>query len=160
MPPMQGRSRFGWRADRLSAQSPPGPRRLTAGSVRARGRAPTFRTTCCSKLPAGEGLAQFHPPAPPKPGGLLEGFCAEPGAEEQIALNSNGRLLLLRLADIDWLEAADPCVALHVGQETHLLKDTLAALMAKLPPGRFLRIESHSAGEPWADQAPATHVPG
>ena len=47
---------------------------------------------------------------------------------------------MLRLADIDWLEAADQCVALHVGQETHLLNDTLAALMAKLPPGRFLRI--------------------
>ncbi len=71
---------------------------------------------------------------------MLDGFCPEPRPEERIALNSNGRLLLLRLADIDWLEAADQSVVLHVSKETHVLNDTLAAVMAKLPPNRFLRI--------------------
>ena len=71
---------------------------------------------------------------------MLEGFCPEPHPEEQIAVNFNGLMLFLRLADIEWLEAADNCVALHVGQETHVLRDTLAAIVAKLPPGRFLRI--------------------
>ena len=72
--------------------------------------------------------------------GLLEGFCAEPRPDEQLAVNSNGRLLLLRLGDIDWLEAAENGVALHAGKETHLVKDTLAAMSLKLPRGRFLRI--------------------
>jgi two-component system, LytTR family, response regulator len=71
---------------------------------------------------------------------LLEGFCLEPRQEEQIAVNSHGRLLFLQLNDIDWLEAADDCVVLHVGGQTHRLRATLAALAAKLPPGRFLPI--------------------
>ena len=71
---------------------------------------------------------------------MLEGFCPEPHPEEQIAVNSQGLMLFLRLADIEWLEAADNCVALHVGKETHVLRETLGALVAKLPPGRFLRI--------------------
>jgi two-component system LytT family response regulator len=72
--------------------------------------------------------------------GLLEGFCPEPRQEEQIALNSNGRLLLLQLANIDWLEATGNRVALHAGKETHLLDDSLSTVAAKLPPDRFLRV--------------------
>lgn len=124
----------------MFVQSPLGLRRLTAGSGRARGGALLRRTTCCSKPPVGDAPAPFEPPAPHKPERVLDGFCPEPRPEERIALNSNGRLLLLRLADIDWLEAADQCVALHVGKETHVLNDTLAAVMAKLPSNRFLRI--------------------
>jgi two-component system LytT family response regulator len=78
--------------------------------------------------------------APPKHNDLLEGFCPEPSQEEQIAVNSNGLMLFLRLADIEWIEAADSCVKLRVGKQTHRLHDTLAAVAAKLPPGRFLRI--------------------
>jgi two-component system LytT family response regulator len=38
------------------------------------------------------------------------------------------------------MEAADNCVKLHIGKQTHRLRDTLAVVAAKLPPGRFLRI--------------------
>jgi hypothetical protein len=71
---------------------------------------------------------------------LLEGFCPEPSQEEQIAVNSNGLMLFLRLADIEWMETADTGVKLRIGKQTHRLRDTLEALAAKLPPGRFLRI--------------------
>lgn len=82
----------------------------------------------------------FEPPPPQKLDALLDGFFPEPRGEEQIAVNCNGRLLLLRLADITWLEAAGDRVALHVGQETHLLCDTLQAVEAKFPAGYFVRI--------------------
>jgi two-component system LytT family response regulator len=72
--------------------------------------------------------------------GLLEGFCPEPRPEDQVAVSASGCLLLLRLADIDWLEAEDGQVMLHVGRETHRLNKTLAAVMAKLPPERFVGI--------------------
>jgi two-component system LytT family response regulator len=49
-------------------------------------------------------------------------------------------MLFLRLADIEWVEGADNGVELHLGRETHRLRDTLAAVGAKLPPDRFLRI--------------------
>ena len=70
----------------------------------------------------------------------MEGFCPEPRQEEQIAVNSNGLMLFLRLADIEWLEAVDNGVALHVGKQTHVLHETFAAVAAKLPSGRFLCI--------------------
>ncbi len=71
---------------------------------------------------------------------VLEGFCPEPCPEEQIAVNSKGLMLFLRLADIEWLEAVDHRVLLHLGKETHVLRDSLAVIVAKLPRGRFLRI--------------------
>ena len=71
---------------------------------------------------------------------VLEGFCPEPCAEEQIAVNSNGIMLFLRVADVEWVGETDDCVALHVGKETHVLRATLGTLVGKLPPGRFLRI--------------------
>lgn len=80
--------------------------------------------------------------APQRSDKVLEGFCPEPRPEEQIAVNSNGLMLFLRLADIEWLEAADNCVALHVGKETHVLRDTLAVMAAKLPADLFLRINA------------------
>jgi two-component system LytT family response regulator len=71
---------------------------------------------------------------------LLDGFCPDPSLEEQVAVNPNGLMLSVRLADIEWIEAADDCVKLHVGRHTHRLRDTFAVLTAKLPLGRFLRI--------------------
>ena len=55
-------------------------------------------------------------------------------------MNSNGIMLFLSVADVEWLEAVDHCVLLHIGKESHVLRDTLGALLAKFPPGRFLRI--------------------
>jgi DNA-binding LytR/AlgR family response regulator len=76
----------------------------------------------------------------PEPDKMLEGFCTEPGQEEQIALNSNGLMLFLRPVDIEWLAAADGCVTLHVGRETYRASETVAAVEAKLPRGQFLHI--------------------
>jgi DNA-binding LytR/AlgR family response regulator len=96
--------------------------------------------TCAPKPKALRRPAPVKRPAPQQPEDLLDGFCPEPGQEEQIAVNSNGLMLSVRLADVEWLEAADNCVKLHVGKHTHRLRDTLAVVAAKLPPGRFLRI--------------------
>lgn len=92
------------------------------------------------KPATGPSLAPFKWVAPPKPDNLLEGFCPDPGAEERIAVNSNGLMLFLRLDDVEWVEAADDAVELHVGQQTYLVRSTLAAMAAKLPPNLFLRL--------------------
>ena len=55
-------------------------------------------------------------------------------------MNSNGLMLFLRLVDIEWVQAAGQGVELHVGKKTHLLRATFAAVAAKLPPDRFLRL--------------------
>src|SRR5512135_748163 len=137
---MEGRARMGWRGNRGCPQRLPATRRLTAGSTRVAGRALPWRVRGCPDPGAGRVPGRFGAPAPNLPAGLLEGFTPEPRPDERLALNSNGRLLLLRLADISWLEATDHGAVLHVGTEAHLIRDTLAALSVKLPPGRFVRI--------------------
>jgi two-component system LytT family response regulator len=61
-------------------------------------------------------------------------------AVERLAVKSGGRVVLVKTDDIDWIEAADNYVELHAGRESHLLRETLSALEARLAPGKFIRI--------------------
>lgn len=130
-----------WRRRSGRAHRSPAVRRVGMGFTRVPGRALACKPRGSLIDPAAEQTpAPFKSPVPPALEGLLDGFCPEPRPEHQLAVNVGGRLLLLRVADIDWLEAEGDCVALHVGRETHLVCDTLAAVTAKLPPGRYARI--------------------
>lgn len=59
---------------------------------------------------------------------------------ERLAIKTEGRIQLLKTSDIDWIEAADNYVNVHIGSQTHLHRETLASLEARLDPSRFLRI--------------------
>lgn len=59
---------------------------------------------------------------------------------DRLAVKSGGRVLLLRLEEIDWIEAADNYVNLHVGSDSHLLRETMNAIEKRFPADRFLRI--------------------
>lgn len=59
---------------------------------------------------------------------------------ERLLIKSGGRVSFLRVEEIDWIEAADYYVVLHVGAKTHLLRETIANLEAKLDAQQFLRI--------------------
>jgi two-component system LytT family response regulator len=59
---------------------------------------------------------------------------------ERLTIKSNGRILFLRVTDINFVEAADNYVKLHVGKETYLFRETMTALEEKLPPHLFVRI--------------------
>ena len=58
----------------------------------------------------------------------------------RLLIKSGGRVSFLRVEEIDWIEAADYYVMLHVGAKTHLLRETIAHLEARLDTRRFLRI--------------------
>jgi two-component system LytT family response regulator len=58
----------------------------------------------------------------------------------RLAVKTEGRVLLLKVDDIDWIESADNYVGVHVGPETHLLRETMNAMESRLPAERFLRI--------------------
>lgn len=64
----------------------------------------------------------------------------KPAYPERLAVKSNGRIVFVRLTDIDMVEAADNYVKLYAGKQTHLLRETLGTLEEKLPPARFVRI--------------------
>ena len=60
-------------------------------------------------------------------------------AVEHLPIWSAKRVLFVRTKDIDWIDAADDRVRLHVAQTTHLTRDSMANMEARLPP-EFLRI--------------------
>ena len=53
---------------------------------------------------------------------------------------SGGRVLLLRVDDIDWIEAADNYVELHVGKQSDLLREKPSPRETRLVPEKFVRI--------------------
>jgi two-component system, LytTR family, response regulator len=59
---------------------------------------------------------------------------------DRILVKAGGRVRFVRVDEIDWIEAADNYVRLHVGRESHLLHERLGALGEKLDPARFVRI--------------------
>ncbi|MFI5210194.1 MAG: LytR/AlgR family response regulator transcription factor, partial [Gemmatimonadales bacterium] len=63
-----------------------------------------------------------------------------PEVPERLAVKNDGRVTFVRTADIDWIEAASNYVRLHVGRETHLIRESMTGIEARLSPGRFLRI--------------------
>jgi two-component system LytT family response regulator len=58
-----------------------------------------------------------------------------------LPIKAAGRILFLRMDEIDWIEAADNYVRVHTsGGDVHLVRETLNAIQSRLDPGRFLRI--------------------
>jgi len=63
---------------------------------------------------------------------------------ERIAVRDSGRILLVRTSEIDWIEADDYYVQLHVRGRSHLLRERMHLLEARLDPRRFVRIHRSS----------------
>jgi two-component system, LytTR family, response regulator len=71
---------------------------------------------------------------------LFENLAGARNAPDRIAIRNNGRVIFLRLGEIDWIEAADNYVCLHCGKDTHILRETMSELEARLDPARFIRV--------------------
>jgi two-component system, LytTR family, response regulator len=61
-------------------------------------------------------------------------------AFRRLAIRNNGHILFLDPQEVEWIEAAGNYVRLNAGGESHLLRETMARVEARLPPERFLRI--------------------
>ncbi len=62
------------------------------------------------------------------------------GDLERIPIRSNGRIILLKTDEIDWIEAEHNYVRLHTRGLTHMIRETMTALEMKLNSLRFRRI--------------------
>lgn len=62
----------------------------------------------------------------------------------RLLVKTSGRVFFLKADEIDWVEAADYYVKLHVGRKSHLLRETMAELESKLDPEKFVRIHRSS----------------
>lgn len=72
--------------------------------------------------------------------GLIEDLEARKERPTRLVIRGAGRITFLRVDEIDWIEAADNYVRVHVGKEVHLMRETLQSLENRLDPGKFLRI--------------------
>jgi two-component system LytT family response regulator len=61
-------------------------------------------------------------------------------AAQRLLVRSTGRVHFVRTSEIDWCEAAGNYVRLHVGEESHLFRETMNGLESKLDPQQFVRI--------------------
>jgi two-component system, LytTR family, response regulator len=59
---------------------------------------------------------------------------------KRLVIKSGGRVTLLNVRDIDWIEAEGDYVKIHVGKAWHLLRETMKRLEAQFDPARFVRI--------------------
>jgi two-component system LytT family response regulator len=65
---------------------------------------------------------------------------SRPAYASRLPVRTGGRTVFVDLGAVDWLEAADNYVRLHVRQREYLVRETLAALESQLDPERFVRI--------------------
>ena len=59
---------------------------------------------------------------------------------ERMVARTGGRILILRVDDVDWIEAAANYVRVHIGPKQYLVRETMTHLESKLDPDKFLRI--------------------
>ncbi len=59
---------------------------------------------------------------------------------QRLVVRHENRLLIVPAGQVDWIESADNYALIHEGRTTHILRDTLTRLEARLAPNSFLRI--------------------
>ena len=59
---------------------------------------------------------------------------------DRLVVKSGGRVFFLRTDEIDWIEAAGNYVRLHLGEESHLFRETMNRMEGRLDAARFVRI--------------------
>ena len=71
---------------------------------------------------------------------LIEAMHSERSALDRIAVKADGRVVFIRVNEIDWIEADDDLVRIHAGKAVHAHRSTLTHLEERLPASKFLRI--------------------
>jgi two-component system, LytTR family, response regulator len=73
-------------------------------------------------------------------GGARLGHARDEPPGDRILVKSSGEIFFLKAEEIDWIEAEGDYMKFHVGGRTHLMRDTMARLEARLDAKQFLRI--------------------
>jgi two-component system LytT family response regulator len=89
---------------------------------------------------------------------LLGGLRREQETPDRFVIKSRGRVVFLRVEEIDWMRAVGNYVRLQVGRDSHLMRETMTGMEAKLNPDRFMRIHRSTIvnldrvkeAQPWA----------
>jgi len=71
---------------------------------------------------------------------LLEQLDRDGDHLKRFVVKTAGRISFVDVDEIDWIEAADTYVRLHVRRESYLVRGTMSGLEVRLDPRQFLRI--------------------
>ena len=71
---------------------------------------------------------------------LLASLGAKDNYLERMVARTGGKIIIVRVEDVDWIEAAANYVRVHIGAQQFLVRETMANLEARLDPEKFLRI--------------------
>ncbi len=58
----------------------------------------------------------------------------------RLVIKTSGRVVFVKVDEIDWVDAAGNYVRVHAGEESHMLRETMGRLEERLDPEKFLRI--------------------
>ncbi|HEX7121752.1 MAG TPA: LytTR family DNA-binding domain-containing protein [Gemmatimonadaceae bacterium] len=59
---------------------------------------------------------------------------------DRLMVKHDGRVFFVKVADVDWFEASGNYVRVHVGRQSHLIRETMHGIEAQLDPNLFARI--------------------
>lgn len=71
---------------------------------------------------------------------LLGELDSRQNAPQRIVIKADGEIVCLKPGEIDWAESAGNYVCLHVGGNTHILRETITSLEGRLGHRQFLRV--------------------
>ncbi len=71
---------------------------------------------------------------------LVASLTAEQREKQRIVVKSSGRVFFVKVDDIDWIEAEGNYVRLHMGAQSHLLRETMKGMESVLDASQFIRI--------------------
>jgi two-component system, LytTR family, response regulator len=71
---------------------------------------------------------------------LLQQLRPEQTYATRFVIKTASRVVIIKADDIDWIESAANYALLHVGDKTHVHRETMRVLAEQLSPARFLRI--------------------
>jgi len=103
------------------------------------GRFRTALTRARQRL-AGSGPGATTAPPDARLEALLRQLRPAPAYADLLLVRTANRLVPVAVAVVDWIEAADNYVRLHVGAERYALRETIKSLESRLDPRRFVRI--------------------
>ncbi|HEY3279992.1 MAG TPA: LytTR family DNA-binding domain-containing protein [Gemmatimonadales bacterium] len=63
---------------------------------------------------------------------------------KRLVIKAGGRVTILSVKDIDWIEADGDFVKIHTGRACHPLRETMKGLESQIDPARFVRIHRSS----------------
>ena len=71
---------------------------------------------------------------------LLAEARSESSMDRRLVVKSEGRVVFLKMDEIDWIESAANYVRLQTGSQSYLLREGISHIAARLDPKQFLRI--------------------